>query len=75
MAVVFSRLTLSAEDRETRLFACGIPKDAEDLEPYTLYHEFTEELNSETEISVHVDTHLYGEGERSRPEGEEIPFP
>ena len=74
MAVVFSRLTLSAEDRETQLFACGIPKDAEDLEPYTLYHEFTEELDSETEISVHVDTHLYGEGARFDATPEEMAY-
>ena len=61
MAVIFSKVTLVTEDLETQFFACGIPKDAEDLEPYTRYHEFADEIDSETEIFVHVDTHLYTE--------------
>ena len=74
MAVVFSKVALATEDRQTQFFACGIPKDAEDLEPYTRYHEFADEIDSETEIFVHVDTHLYGEGERFDATPEEMAY-
>ena len=74
MAIVFSKVTLCADHLQTQFFACGTPADSEDLEPYTRYHEFTEELDSETEIFVHVDTHLYGEGERFDATPEEMAY-
>ena len=74
MAIVFSKITLRADELETQFFSCGMVRESGDLDPYTLYHEFTEEISSETEISVHVDTHLYGEGERFDATPEEMAY-
>ena len=63
MAIVFSKIKLTTDTLEAQFFACGSVKEAEELDSYTLYHEFIDELDSKTEIDVHVDTHIYGEGE------------
>ena len=74
MAIVFSKIKLTTDTLEAQFFACGIVKKAEDLDPYTRYHEFLDELDSETEIDVHVDTHIYGEGEHLIATPEEMAY-
>jgi len=51
--------------------AAGIPRDTDDLEGWTAYENFMDELDSEQEVSVHVEAYLYGEGEtfKATPEG------
>lgn len=74
MAIVFSKIILRADELEAKFFACGTIRELGDLDPYTLYHEFTEEISSETDINVHVDTHIYGEGERFDATPEEMAY-
>ena len=52
MALIFSHITLRTDYGEHQFFAGGIPKDTHDLEPYTAYHEFVEEITEDTSISA-----------------------
>lgn len=63
MAVLFSAVTLTADNNQVEFLAAGIPRDADDLEGWTAYEDFMDELDSEQEVSVHVEAYLYGEGE------------
>ena len=64
MAVLFSHITLSADNGSTETFLCGgIPENEEGLESWTAYQNFLED-NSEIEsIDVEVKSFLYGDGE------------
>lgn len=63
MAVLFSAVTLTADNNQVEFLAAGIPRDSDDLEGWTAYENFMDELDSEQEVSVHVEAYLYGEGE------------
>lgn len=63
MAVLFSAVTLTADNNQVEFLAAGVPRDADDLEGWTAYENFVDELDSEQEVSVHVEAYLYGEGE------------
>ena len=62
MAVLFSAVTLTADNNQVEFLAAGVPRDADDLEGWTAYENFMDELDSEQEVSVHVEAYLYGEG-------------
>ena len=64
MAVLFSHITLSADNGSTETFLCGgIPDKESDLENLTAYQNFLED-NPEIEfIDVEVRSFLYGDGE------------
>ena len=74
MALIFSHITLHTDYGERQFFAGGIPEDAHDLELYTAYHEFVEEITEDTLISVHVDTYRYGEGKDFEANPPEIAY-
>ena len=74
MALIFSQITLRMQHRERHFFASGIPRDAHDLELYTAYHEFTEEITEDTTITVHADTYRYGEGKEFDANPPEIAY-
>lgn len=63
MAVLFSAVTLTADNNQVEFLAAGIPRDSDDLEGWTAYENFMDELDSEQEVSVHVDV--------AQPEGRE----
>ena len=66
MALLFSAVKVTAGDDETELLVGGIPREYDDLEGWTFFDNFVEELDEETEVSVHAEAYLYGEGETYR---------
>lgn len=43
MAVLFSAVTLTADNNQVEFLAAGIPRDSDDLEGWTAYDEHDEE--------------------------------
>ena len=63
MAVLFSHVTLSAENGSTETFLCGgIPDKEADLEDLTAYQNFLEDNPEIESIDVEVKSFTYGEG-------------
>lgn len=60
MAVLFSAVTLTADNNQVEFLAAGIPRDSDDLEGWTAYENFMDELDSEQEVSVHVEAYPPG---------------
>lgn len=63
MALLFSRVTLRANNGEAVFLTCGTPKSAEDLENYTAFQEFLDGLDDKTVINTTAESLLYGDGE------------
>ena len=61
MALLFSAVTVTAGDDETELLVGGIPREYDDLEGWTRFDNFVENLDKTTEVSVHAEVYLYGE--------------
>lgn len=74
MAVLFSEVTLTTDNNQIEFLVAGIPRDSDDLEGWTAYENFMDELDSEQEVSVHVEAYLYGEGETFKATPEEVAY-
>lgn len=74
MAVLFSAVTLTADNNQVEFLAAGIPRDTDDLEGWIAYENFMDELNAEQEVSVHVEAYLYGEGVAFKATPEEVAY-
>ena len=74
MAVLFSAVTVTAGDQETEFLVRGIPRELGDIEGYTAFEEFMEDIDEETEVSVHAEAYLYGEGETYTATLEELAY-
>lgn len=74
MALLFSAVTLTAEDRRTEFLASGFPNSERDLAGWTAYENFIGEVASEQEIGVHVQAYTYGEGEVFKATPEEVAY-
>lgn len=74
MAVLFSAVTVTAGDQETEFLVRGIPRELGDIEGYTAFEEFMEDIDEETEVSVHAEAYLYGEGETYTATLEEVAY-
>lgn len=58
MAVLFSAVTLTADNNQVEFLAAGIPRDADDLEGWTAYENFMDELDFDQEVGVHVEAYI-----------------
>ena len=74
MAVLFSAVTVTAGDQEKEFLVRGIPRELGDIEGYTAFEEFMEDIDEETEVSVHTEAYLYGEGETYTATLEELAY-
>ncbi|MBE6675428.1 MAG: hypothetical protein E7594_01165 [Ruminococcaceae bacterium] len=74
MAVLFSAVTVTAGDQEKKFLVRGIPRELGDIEGYTAFEEFMEDIDEETEVSVHAEAYLYGEGETYTATLEELAY-
>lgn len=74
MAVLFSAVTVTAGEEETELLVGGIPREYDDLEGWTKFEGFLGEIEKETEVQVHAEAYLYGEGETVRATPEEVAY-
>ena len=63
MAVLFSAVTVTANDDKIELFVSGIPREYDEIEGWTDFDDFVNLLHDESEVSVHAEGYLYGEGE------------
>lgn len=74
MAVLFSAVTVTVGDNQAEFLAAGIPRDIDDLEGWAAFDDFMGEIDSEQEVSVHVEAYLYGGGETVKAAPEEIAY-
>lgn len=74
MALLFSAVTVTAGDTECEFLVRGIPREYGDLEGYTAFEDFMEDISEETEVSVHAEAYLYGEGETNTATLEELAY-
>ena len=87
MALLFSKVTMTGDGYETEFLVGGIPREYEDLEGWCAADDFLEDLKgwcaaddfledleNESDIQVHADAYIYGEGETVRATPEEIAY-
>ena len=64
MAVLFSHITISADNGSTETFLCGgIPENETDFENLTAYQNFLEDNPEIEAIDVEVKSFIYGDGD------------
>ena len=75
MAVLFSHVRVSTPDgNQAEFLVCGIPREFDDFEYYNTFEDFLDSIEEETEISVHAEAYLYGEGETYKASIEEVAY-
>lgn len=74
MALLFSVVTVTANGEETELLVGGIPRDYDDLEGWRFFDNFVEDIGEETEVTIHAEAYLYGEGEMVMASPEEVAY-
>lgn len=74
MALLFSEVTLTGDGYDTEFLVGGIPREYEDLEGWCAADDFLENLENESDVQVHVEVYLYGEGETVQATPEEIAY-
>ena len=65
MALLFSQVTVTAGNDAASFLVGGIPREYDDLEDWDEFDDFLKYIDEETEVLVHADAYLYGEGETS----------
>ena len=48
MALLFSKVTMRDDYNEAEFFVSGFPQEPDDLEGWTAYHEFLDEITEDT---------------------------
>ena len=74
MALLFSAVTVTANDDKIELLVSGIPKEYDEMEGWTDFDDFVNLLREESEVSVHPEGYLYGEGEIVDASPQEIAY-
>ena len=74
MALLFSTVTVTAGDEEIELMVGGIPRECDDLAGRTAFDDFIENIDAETEVSVHAEAYLYGGEETVTETPEEVAY-
>lgn len=63
MALRFSAVKLTAQEKSCELLVGGVPTDSKDLQGWTAFDNFMKGINDEEKVNVQVNTYLYGEGD------------
>lgn len=74
MAILFSKVSLKADDSIEEFLIGGAPSDEDELSGWAPYDDFIDSLTGEAEIEVYVESYLYGEGETFRATPEEVAY-
>ena len=74
MAVLFSAVTVTAGEEEAELLVSGIPREYDDLEGWTIFDDFLEDISEETQVHVHAEAYLYGAEETYQATPEEVAY-
>ena len=51
MAIMFSKVTMRDDYNESEFLVGGFPQEADDLEGWTAYHEFLDEITEDTVVT------------------------
>ena len=54
MAILFSKVTMRDDYNESEFFVSGFPQEPDDLEGWTAYHEFLDEITEDTIVNIHA---------------------
>ena len=52
MAILFSKVTMRDDYNEAEFFVSGFPQEPDDLEGWTAYHEFLDEITEDTDEAI-----------------------
>lgn len=74
MALLFSAVTVTAGNEEIEFTVGGIPREYDDLVGWTAFDDFMENVDAETEVSVHGEVYLYGGEETVTATPEEVAY-
>lgn len=74
MALLFSKVTLTAEDKQTSFFVSGSPKSIDEFDGWKAYEKFIGNIDTECDFDVHVDVYVYGEGKVFTATPEEVAY-
>lgn len=74
MALLFSAVTVTAGYNEAKFTVGGIPRVYDDLVGWTAFDDFMENVDAETEVSVHAEVYLYGGEETVTATPEEVAY-
>jgi len=74
MAILFSKVSLKADDSIEEFLIGGAPSDEDELSGWAPYDDFIDSLTGEAEIEVYVESYLYGEGETFKATPEEVAY-
>ena len=74
MAILFSKVSLKADDGTDEFLIGGAPSDEDELSGWAPYDDFIDSLRDEAESEVYVESYLYGEGETVRATPEEVAY-
>ena len=74
MALLFSVVTVTAGNEEIGFTVGGIPREYDDLVGWTAFDDFMENVDTETEVSVHAEAYLYGGEETVTATPEEVAY-
>ena len=75
MALLFSHVRVTTPDgNDAEFLVSGIPREFDDFEYYTAFEDFLDGIEEDTEITVHADAYLYGEGETFKASIEEVAY-
>ena len=66
MAVLFSKVHITANEENVVFLIPGIPREYEDLEDWPLFGNYLMDVENNTEVFVCVKAFLYGVGETVR---------
>lgn len=74
MALRFSHVTVVSDQVSESLLVGGVSDEYEDLEGWRIFDRFLDEIDEGTEVSVHVESYLYGDGDAVDATPEEIVY-
>ena len=76
MSVLFSFVRASTPDgKAVEFLVRGIPRVFDDLFGYTAFDRFLDDITEgDTEVTVHADAYLYGNGETYKASLEEVAY-
>ena len=62
MGVLFSRITAITDTKAAIFLVSGIPSSQSDLEGWSAFQSFTEDLKENDLVTIHTETFVYGSG-------------
>ena len=74
MAILFSAVGVKAGEETVSLLVPGTPEKSEDLSGWKVYESFLMDIGKEAEVTVDVESYLYGEGEVFQASMEEVGY-